>query len=90
MDVKILPESFPFPMDEGPESVNAIQHQSNKRPSVIPYPAVEENISKLKEYLVNRFKQSVFTKSKPFKSMSCKPAHIHTPALEGGDQSSFR
>ena len=26
---------------------------------------------------VKEYKQSVFTKSKPFKSVSCKPAHIH-------------
>ena len=41
IDVKILPESFPSPMDEGPERVNAIQHQSNKRLSVIPYLALK-------------------------------------------------
>ena len=40
------------------------------------YPATEDSIPKLKEYIINSF-LSVFKKSTPFKAMSCKPVHIY-------------
>ena len=44
----------------------------------IPYAPTEENIDKLKEWLIDRFSDTVFNDSrKPFPAMDCKPHHIH-------------
>ena len=45
-------------------------------PPPLPYPATEENVGKLKDYLIKSF-PTVFTRSTPFPAMACKPVHIH-------------
>ena len=80
-DVKILPESFPYPMDSQASVASAEEVISiPKRPEKLPYPPTEENIPKLKDYLVKQFKSLVFDKATPFKTMNCPPAHIHLKA----------
>ena len=80
-DTGILPASFPFPMEKGPNEVLAINKGTEARPSEepkrsVPVSATPNNIPKLKEYLVESF-PAVFVKSTPFKAMNCKPVHIH-------------
>ena len=50
--------------------------KSNVRSINIPHPPSEENIVKLKDSLIKEF-PDVFVKSTPFKTMNCKPVHIH-------------
>ena len=97
IDVKILPTSFPFPMDTIEEaSIKAAtappEQQSSlpaslprdaripPRPDKLPYPANEENIPKLKQFLIDQFKTTAFNKSTPFPAMVSSPAHIHLKA----------
>ena len=59
-------------------SVGPNEHSDVSDPPItIPFPPTEENIPKLKNWLLEHFKESVFTKSTPFRSMKCKPVHIH-------------
>ena len=80
---KILPSSFPYPMNHPQVSCLNAANISNgdteslDRPISMPYPPTEENIPKLKAFLLDKFRDSVFSKSTPFRSMKCKPAHIH-------------
>jgi hypothetical protein len=60
-----------------PTNVSSVEKQLPTRPEKIPFPATEENIPKLKKYLVDKFNDTVFNKSSPFRSMNCVPAHIH-------------
>ena len=76
--LNILPPSFPYPMTK--DELNAIKEEAKpkeKDPNrKLPCPPTEENIEKLKEYLINSF-PTVFEKSTPFQEMKCKPVHIH-------------
>ena len=76
-DVNILPSTFPYPM----ESAAAVRDEQvtgkiHTRPSKLPLPATQANVSKLRQLLVQEFK-SVFTKTTPFPAMNAKPVHIH-------------
>jgi len=53
------------------------QPSPTERPAKLPYPATEDNIPKLKEYLVNAFSTTTFNKDGLFPVMDTKPAHIH-------------
>ena len=75
-EVKILPETFPFPMEK-PSDVSSVEATPPPRPETIPFRAVEENVPKLKAYLVEKFGDTVFNRSTPFWMMNCQPAHIH-------------
>ena len=87
LDVGILPSTFPYPMDQEVkvETISADittfeeKNSTNKVPNenkALPFPPIEENIDKLKDHIINSF-TDVFEKSTPFKSMICKPVHIH-------------
>jgi len=71
--VNILPRSFPFPM----QTVESVEPAFPPRPNKIPFDAVEENVPKLKAYLIEKFADSVFNKTTPFRTMNSPPAHIH-------------
>lgn len=84
----ILSKSFPYPMQEPPSINNidcsqSIEPEIKKtiniptRPTQIPYPPTEENISKLEAYIKKAFKSAAFCRSMPFPSMNSPPAHIH-------------
>ena len=82
-DVNILPPSFPYPIscNNPDQSINSVSNLDIDKESacsarVLPFPATEKNIEKLKDHLINKF-SSVFTKSTPFSAMKCKPVHIH-------------
>ena len=74
-DVRILPTSFPYPMDQTVK-VESISTGGDKSQASLPFPPKEENIGRLKDHLINSFPE-VFVRSTPFKSMNCKPVHIH-------------
>ena len=77
-EVNILPTSFPYPMNYTKPSVSEISTEiPPARPVKIPFPPTEANVGKLKNYLIEKFEKSVFTRTKPFREMNCKPAHIH-------------
>lgn len=75
-EVNILPETFPFPMEPTPVC-SASESTVPPRPDRLPFPASEENIPKLKQFLIAKFEESVFNRGSPFRSMKCPPAHIH-------------
>ena len=58
-------------------SVNSIEPELPHRPETMPFAPTDENVPKLKEYRVKKFKSTVFERSSPFRQMNCKPAHIH-------------
>ena len=86
-ELQILPPSFPYPMPA--ENINSFECHTQQtdiakesrelpqRPSKIPYPPTEENVPKLKQFLVDTFKETAFNKSTPFPAMETKPVHIH-------------
>ena len=75
-EVSILPETFPFPMQT--DKISSIEPTLlPRRPESTPFSAVEENIPKLKAYLIEKFTDTVFNRATPFRSMNCLPAHIH-------------
>ena len=47
------------------------------RPAEPPLPATEENVGKLKEWLLEQFANSAFNNDGRFPAMSAQPAHIH-------------
>ena len=75
-DTNILPPSFPYPMDNQ-SSICGVESEIPTRPTKLPYPPTSENVDKLKSYLIDKFESSVFSRTKPFREMKCKPAHIH-------------
>ena len=86
VEVSILPECFPYPMRASNKSSDAtvasvitddMTCSIPQRPAKIPFPAVEENVHKLKKHLIKSFNQSVFKSSGLFKAMKTKPVHIH-------------
>ena len=48
-----------------------------EKPAHLPYPATNENVSKLKQYILDQFFSSAFNSSSPFPSMDVTLAHIH-------------
>ena len=48
-----------------------------KKPVKLPFNPTEENIDKLKSWLVDNFKESVFREEKPLSVMTGKDHHIH-------------
>ena len=47
------------------------------RPEKLPYPPLEENISKLEQYVRDKFRDTTFNRTSPFPAMSMPLAHIH-------------
>jgi hypothetical protein len=74
-EVNILPETFPFPMQ--PSNISSLEPTPPRRPESIPFSATEENIPKLKGYLIEKFADTAFNRATPFRMMNCVPAHIH-------------
>ena len=78
VELGVVPSSFPYPPQHLNEvSVLYTSRPIPKRPSVIPFTPSEENVSKLKHYLLDEFAQSSFNKDAPFPKLSTPPAHIH-------------
>ena len=48
-----------------------------QRPTMLPFPPTEENIPKLKQYLLDQFSETTFNQSIPFPEMNAPAAHIH-------------
>lgn len=47
------------------------------RPRVLPFPPTEENVGKLKQWLLDQFSSTAFSNEGKFPSLSGPPAHIH-------------
>ena len=47
------------------------------RPKTIPFPPTEQNVTKLKQWLIDEFAETAFNKETPFPTMAGPPAHIH-------------
>lgn len=48
-----------------------------KKHAHLPYPATNENVPKLKRYILDQFSSIAFNTSRPFPAMDTTPAHIH-------------
>lgn len=46
-------------------------------PKKLPYLPTTENVPLVEKYILEKFKDNTFKKSKPFPSISTKPTHIH-------------
>ena len=82
-ELSILPETFPFPMTNAISSAFSVNDPVNNlpsRPATLPFEPTEENVPKLKQYLLDQFSQTTFNRDGPFPSMDTKPAHIHLKA----------
>jgi hypothetical protein len=77
MDVTILPQTFPLPMKKSGRVSSIEPPTLPPRPDKVPLSPTEENIPKLKAYLTEKFADSVFNRTTPFRMMNCAPAHIH-------------
>ena len=85
IDLGIVPTTFPYP----PEVLTAysVDKQTTvginreiklpTKPPVLPFPPKEENVQKLKKYLIDCFSTTVFNNTKPFPKLSTPPARIH-------------
>ena len=82
-ELKILPPSFPYPMPNYiiNESVHTANHietsEIPRKPHNLPYLATDDNVNRLKQYLIDSFKSTAFNKCSPFPAMETKPVHIH-------------
>ena len=80
-DLGIIPLSFPYPSDFSPEMsmVSLLENERvlPKPPTVLPFAPNEQNIGKLKQYLIDNFSSTTFNKSTPFPKLSTPPARIH-------------
>ena len=91
-EVHILPSSFPFPAQTDVASIEpatpthpmepttactAPEPVLPPRPTALQFTDTEENIPKLKQYLIEKFEDTVFSRGTTFRSMNCPPAHIH-------------
>ena len=79
-DLGIVPSSFPYPPDfEEDKNICSVEHQRvpPKHPHHIPFEFTEENIPKLKQFLLDSFATSAFNRSKPFPKLSTPKARIH-------------
>ena len=79
IDLHILPPCYPHPMPPTPtpDEAHRIEGDLPERPSCLPFPATNENISNLKNHLIESFKNTVFDKSGALPAMETIPAHIH-------------
>ena len=75
----MVPPSFPFPPNQSQKCVETLDDKRviPKRPVKIPLAPCEQNIPKLKAYLLDKFANSAFNTDKPFPKLSTPPAHIH-------------
>ena len=75
----IVPETFPHPpkqcfnVDTVKDSPAAVPNKPNN----VPFDATSENIPRLREFLVNKFTETVFNRRAPFPKLSTPPAKIH-------------
>lgn len=84
IDLNILPSTYPLPMNHS-ATVAAIDTETTTkkpkippRPKTLPFPATEENIPKLKDYLLTAFADTAFNaNAEPFPCMTGPPAHIY-------------
>ena len=80
-ELNILPDTFPFPMTTNVSSITTDNTDAAEKfpycPQEIPFQPTDENIPKLKQYLLDQFAQTTFNKEGPFPSMNTKPALIH-------------
>ena len=73
--MKILPPCFPMPMSDVVNTVASLQENIKRtppppKPDKIPYPPTEENVPKLKDYIINKFSTSTFLDSdEPFPAL---------------------
>lgn len=80
----IVPPSFPHPPIDSIESKTLMSVLSDMndrsvpdRPKELPFAPIEENVAKLKEYLLLQFANSAFNRTEPFPKLSTPPATIH-------------
>ena len=84
----IVPSSFPYPPKCVAESIACIEAPDvcgpplvratpPEKPGKIPFEPVEENVPKLKQFLLKKFASSAFNVTKPFPKLSTPPARIH-------------
>ncbi len=62
---------------EGDESEVLCRHKPPPRPDSLPFLPTEENIPKLKEYIINEFGSSAFNTTGEFPVLTGPKAHIH-------------
>ena len=73
---KIIPCTFPFPMNSiSSESVASVNSPSH--PAKLPYPATEDNLEKLEQYLKDAFRNIAFNQLGPFPKIAAPHVHIH-------------
>ena len=80
IDLHILPPCYPYPMshNDDEDEVNMIKSTTlPERPTTLPVPPTAENIDKLKQTLIDTFKDTVFNTSGAFPAMDTIPATIH-------------
>ena len=81
INVGILHENFPNPLWEKHKEVgpkpNKCEDQLPNHPQNPPFPAPEENISKLKSWLLEKFAKTAFNKDRVSPPMSNPAAHIY-------------
>ena len=93
VDVNILSQVFLFPMNSSSQTIPSVATINQSvckdpisqvtraypppRTEKLPYPPLEENISKLEQYLRDKFRDAAFNRTSPFPAMSMPPAHIH-------------
>ena len=81
IDVGILHRNFPNPSADKHNEVDPkskkCEGQLPNRPKDPPYPATENNIGKLKNWLLEKFAKTAFNKDGIFPAMSGPAAHIH-------------
>ena len=79
IDIHILPPCYTYKMSttEEKSKVQKVDLVLTKQPSTLLYPATAENVSKLKQDLIDSFRDTAFINSGPFPSMDTPPAHIH-------------
>ena len=86
----IVPATFPYPPEVGNVAFStneAMRHSicnppeygqhSDVKPPILPANLTEEDVPKLRKYLINAFSSSVFNRKKPFPKLSTPPARIH-------------
>ena len=88
IDVGILPANFPNPIVIPPTHTNIAgihdttepdtsRNQLPERPHKIPFPPTENNVDRLKNWLLEQFSNTAFKNNGAFPPMSGPPAHIH-------------
>ena len=86
-----IPSCFPHPMPSQPEIIVAVNTATAvkspiktvtnptipPKPHKLPYPATDDNVPKLEQYLKDAFKDTTFNRSLLFPAMTGPQAHIH-------------